>query len=370
MTDRAVAYDLVTETALQLNATAGQLLALCDGERDMDAAVDAWAKASGIGREVISKDVENALSIFTEVGLVGREEWYVGPQRPVGSNAPAPEGSGVGEAHRVIDYDISFRSAQPGLVSNIDDFLGTGPDRICNHVGGSGAEAAIVFDVNEEPSGHVVLVTDYEWDFPSRGAFFDQLTQVMNEYAVWTHSCLALHAGAVRSPDGEIVLLPAPSGAGKSTLTGAFMAAGWDYLGDEAIGVRPGTLDAVGYPKRLSINGESRQLLGLAPNGLSDLDPAELNAGIDRLCGDVGPVNRVVLPTYIEAARATIEDLSVDEAVVEILANTLNLARSQQAGLSAACDLAARVPVQRVVHCDAHTAVALIEDHARSYRKL
>lgn len=29
----------------------------------------------------------------------------------------------------------------------------------------------------------------------------------MNEYAVWTHTCAPLHAGALRSPTGDIVLL-------------------------------------------------------------------------------------------------------------------------------------------------------------------
>ena len=35
MGERAIAYDLITETAHQLNATAGTLLAACDGEGDV-----------------------------------------------------------------------------------------------------------------------------------------------------------------------------------------------------------------------------------------------------------------------------------------------------------------------------------------------
>ena len=48
--ERAIAYDLITETAHQLNATAGTLLAACDGEADVDAAVNAWAEDAGVDR--------------------------------------------------------------------------------------------------------------------------------------------------------------------------------------------------------------------------------------------------------------------------------------------------------------------------------
>ena len=93
---------------------------------------------------------------------------------------------------------------------------------------------------------------------------------------------------------------------------------------------------------------------------LGDLDPAEINADVVRLDGDVGPVNRVVLPTYEEGAEATLQRLEPHEAVVELLANTLNLARAGQAALDAVCDLATTVPVERLVHGNAHRAVARV----------
>ncbi len=188
----------------------------------------------------------------------------------------------------------------------LDTFLGTGTDT---------GDPTMFFDVHETDGGEVVLVTDYEWKSPSLEACLRQLTSVINEYAVWTHSCAALHSGAVRSPEGDIVLLPAPSGNGKSTLTGAFVAAGWDYLGDEAVGVRPGSMVAVGYPKRLAIDASSRAVLNLPESDSDDLDPAEINPGVNRLDGDVGQVNRVVLPTYLEGAEPSLQRLEPHEAV-------------------------------------------------------
>lgn len=353
MGDRAVAYDLVTETAHQLNASAGALLDACDGTSDIDDAVTAWADGAGANRERVAADVKAGLAMLEEMGLVGRDVPFDVPAQPTGSiEAAADDVVHVGLVHSVIDYDIALRGPQPELVATLDAFLGTGRDT---------GEPSLVFDVHENADGEVVLVTDYEWKFPSLDACLRQLTSVVNEYAVWTHGCAALHSGGVRSPGGAIVLLPAPSGNGKSTLTGAFLAAGWDYLGDEAIGVRADSKVAVGYPKRLAVDASSRAVLNLPESVSGDLDPAEINADVVRLDGDVGPVGRVVLPTYQEGAEVTVRRLEPHEAVVELLANALNLARAGQAALDALCDLAASVPVDRLVHGDAHLAVAQVE---------
>jgi len=360
--DRAVAYDLVTETAHQLNATAGALLAACDGVADVDAAVTDWAGEAGVDRADVAADVTAGLAMLTELGLVGRDEAFNAPKPPVGSTEDEAEGERAsdnvvtggavtGRVHPVIDHNIALRGPQADVLEALDAFLGTGTDA---------EKATMFFDAHETADGELVLVTDYEWRFPSREACLRQLTSVVNEYAVWTHSCAAFHAGAVRSPDGELVLLPAPSGNGKSTLTGAFVAAGWDYLGDEAIGVRPDSLVAVGYPKRLAIDASSRAVLNLPESDSADLDPAEISADVTRLDGDVGPISRVVLPTYQEGAEVTVQRLEPHEAVVELLANTLNLARAGQAALDAVCDLAATVPVERLIHGDAHQAVARV----------
>ncbi|MFZ1541806.1 MAG: PqqD family peptide modification chaperone [Candidatus Microthrix parvicella] len=370
--DRAVAYDLVTETAHQLNATAGALLAACDGVVDVDAAVTDWAGEAGVDRADVAADVTAGLAMLTELGLVGRDEAFNAPKPPVGSTEDEAEGERAsdnvvtggavtggavtggavtGRVHPVIDHNIALRGPQADVLEALDAFLGTGTDA---------EKATMFFDAHETADGELVLVTDYEWRFPSREACLRQLTSVVNEYAVWTHSCAAFHAGAVRSPDGELVLLPAPSGNGKSTLTGAFVAAGWDYLGDEAIGVRPDSLVAVGYPKRLAIDASSRAVLNLPESDSADLDPAEISADVTRLDGDVGPISRVVLPIYQEGAEVTLQRLEPHEAVVELLANTLNLARAGQAALDAVCDLAATVPVERLIHGDAHQAVARV----------
>lgn len=350
--DQAVAYDLVSETAHHLNGTAGAILAACDGSTDQEAAVAEWAEATGTDATIVATDVAAGLGALANLGLVGRRKAFEPTPPPVGSTAGGADGSVTGAVHLVLDWAISFRSAQPELLAVVDDFLDSGH---------TAPGTPLVFDIEERDDGQVRLVTDYEWLFPTRKACLDQLTTVMNEYAVWTHTCASLHAGAVRSAAGELVVLPAVSGGGKSTLTGAFVTAGWDYLGDEAIGIRAATNIAVGYPKRLAIDATSRAVLGLPASDAWDVDPRDLRSDAVRLGGDVGPISRVVLPTYVEGTGTTLEDLDPPAALDALLANTLNLGRAGQPGLDALCDLAASVPVQRLTHDDAHRAVQHIE---------
>lgn len=349
--ERGVVYDLVTETVHHLNATAAALLASCDGVSDRDALAAIWADATGADPTTVAVDLEAGLIALGAAGLTGRTTAFETPEPPEGSPVECPEGASCGAVHRVIDWELAFRSPQPELLESIDIHLGNG---------GAPGPPNLVVDVHEQPDGHVVINRDSERRFASRASFLHQLTALINEYAVRTQTCVALHAGAVRSSTGELVLLPAPSGAGKSTLTGAFVAAGWDYLGDEAIGVRPGELTAVGYPKRLAIDPASRSVLGLPESDAGDIDPAELHPEVTRLAGDVSAVTRVVLPNYVEGAELALDDLDPPAAVDELLANTLNLARAGQPALDALCDLAATVKVQRLIHSDVHQAVAHI----------
>ncbi|MCO5321168.1 MAG: PqqD family peptide modification chaperone [Microthrixaceae bacterium] len=354
MGDRALAYDLVTETAHQMNASAGMVLAACDGESDIGGAVRVWAEEYGIEPDGLRDDVNAGLEMLNALSLVGRDGDFVAPREPTGSTSAGDPGDALGAVHVAIDHKIAFRGPQSDILERIDSYMGTAR---------SDQSASIVFDVQVDVSGEVSLVADQVWRFLSFQACLDQLTSVMNRYAVQTHSCAAFHAGAVRSPAGEVALLPGPSGAGKSTLTAAFVVAGWDYLGDEAIGVRPGSCIAVGYPKRIAINNDRRLALDLSPDYQADIDPADLRSNVARLDGDVGPVSRVLLPTYVEAATPSSHQLTSDEAVVELLANTLNLARAGQTGLDAVVDLATSVPVYRLTYGDASQAVDHVATH-------
>lgn len=372
-----VVYDLVTETVHWLNATAGAVLAACDGSTDVGVAVSEWAASAGTAAGRIEADVEAVLSSFHDMGLVGRAEPFVPPEVPgpfrsgfrpdfvethyrsAGApDSPGPSGSPGGlalsAAHAVIDHRVAFVGPHD-LIEAIDGFLGAALEPQHD------VEPTVVFEVDDS-DGPLVLHAQRVVRAASLSDLLEQLPAVLNEWAVATPGCLTLHSGGVRSPGGEIVLLPAPSGSGKSTLTGALVAAGWDYLSDEAIGVRAGALVAVGYPKPLSLSPASRDALGLGlpAEGSEHVDPAALRSGVERLPGDVGRVGRVVLPTRAEGVAPELVDLGPRDALTALLANTLNLAYVGQVGLDTLCDLAESVPVQRFVYGDVGDAVAAL----------
>lgn len=345
-----MAYDVAAEVVHLLNATAAHLLAVCDGVSDLDELVASWASPSGAPAATVARDVARGIEQFMALGLVGRDAALA--VLPVPKGSPRFAFEHLGAVHAVLDEGVQFRSPHPGLLRSIDAALGmSDPGRV----------ATIAFDVTEDAGGGVHLHTESEWSFPSLEGCLEQLPTVINEYAVRSAGCVVLHAGAVRSPAGAVVVMPAPPGAGKSTLTAALIQGGWDYVTDEAVGIRAGSLQAVAYAKPLALDPASRAALGLPPTGLLVTAPSELRSDVARVRGDAGPVTRVVLPQYVAGAAISIEPLSPSHAIQALIGHATNLGRVGQPGLEALCALAASVPVHRLVHGEARHAVAAIE---------
>lgn len=345
MGDRVIGYDLVGETAHLLNASAGTVLVACDGRTSADDAVARWAQATGTETAEVRSGLESALASLTERGLVGRTTEWVPPSPLRGCRATG-HGLAVFETvHSVIDWAVTFRSTRPDALAAVDAHLGT---RRMDHSG-----TPLVIEVEPLPGGQIAVREEIEWTFESLNACIDQLTGLLAGFAPKTTTCAVLHAGAVRSPRGEIVLLPGASGSGKSTLVAAFVGAGWGYLGEDAIGVRPGTRTAVGYPKRLRLDATSRKVLGLPPGDELDCDPRRLNDAAACLSGDVGPVDRIVFAEHVRGHEITMERLDPDATLQALLVNASNLAYAGEPALDAICDLAAEAESLRLVHGDA-----------------
>lgn len=361
--DKVIVYDLVTETAHRFNHSAAELLRASSTQSAFGELISRWSAEARADHEAVEGSVERLMEQFREMGLIGRLGAVVTPERPVGSPKKAGDAAILGAAHPVVDHHIVFRSSQIDLVAAIDRHLGSGRDDLA---------PTLVFDVSEEPDGEILMETDESWKFLNLSSFLDQLPSVLDEYATWSHRCAVIHAGAVRSPGGDTYLFAGPSGHGKSTLTAAFVQAGWDYLGDEAIGVRPGTCMAVGYPKRLAIGSRSREVLGLPPGNEEldagwmrvcfDVEPEAVRHDVLRLSGEVGPISAVMLAEYVDGELGSIERLQPDDAIIDLLANTVNLNRCRQLGLDALSDLAATVPVSRLRFSDARRVPSLLGD--------
>ena len=348
--DLIVAYDLVGGVVHLLNATAAALLDAGDATADLGALATAWAKHTDTDRAVVERDLRAGIEDLRRIDLVGRPTARPAAVSIHGCLGSALPGGGV---HAVLDEGVRFHSSRPDLLAAIDAELG---------IAEPGRTTTVEMEVGEDRAGVIRLTGGGHRAFDSRSAFLGQLPSVVNEVATDTSRCVALHAGAVRARSGAVVLLPARSGSGKSTLTGALVQAGWDYLGDEAIGVHAATLDAMAYAKPLALDGAARSVLGLAPDRTSSTACRELRPDAAALRGRVGPISLVVLPTFVAGAATTLEPLSPRDAVVALLEHTLNLSRVGQPALSALCQVAEQVEVQRLVHGGVDRAVPAIED--------
>ncbi len=253
----------------------------------------------------------------------------------------------------MLDEGVRFRSADASLLTDIDTLLASLHDD---------RAATLDLTVHEAADGTVALTgSGTDRTYGSRTSFLDALPTALNQIAAASTACIALHAGCVRSPAREVVLLPATSGHGKTTLTAALVQAGWDYGTDEAVGVRTGSLATVTYPKPLVLDATSRAVLGLGEAASPNVLPGELRADVTILVDSAGPVDRVVLPRYEAGAATSLsEPLEPREAVIAVLEHALNLRLVGESGLVALCQLAERVPVQRLVHGDVHEAVAAL----------
>jgi hypothetical protein len=142
---------------------------------------------------------------------------------------------------------------------------------------------------------------------------------------------LALHAGAV-SIDGAGVLLPAPPGHGKSTLTCGLVLHGFDLLSDEAALLRLDEPVIDPFPRPISLEEPSLDLLPglrkrLARTYGAFLADRAFVAAEDLRSGSAGEpciVRHVVLPKYVEGARTRLTPLAKAEALASMTAQCFN----------------------------------------------
>ena len=114
----------------------------------------------------------------------------------------------------------------------------------------------------------------------TRQRLVEHYFSILNELALDNFSGLAVHAGVVAQGRCAIAF-PGPSGAGKSTLVAACVAAGFDYVSDEALCINLSG-DLVPYPRPLMLSEASRRVVRpteVIPNPLPSkhaVSPADL----------------------------------------------------------------------------------------------
>lgn len=351
--DGALLHDTLRYEIHVLNPIGAVVWASCDGTTPLAELVDDFAEATGHPAPEIERDVRAHLDQLRAAGLVDRPPLPAPVSPPVDGPIDEPL---VLRSLRVLDEAVEVRANEAGLLDRVRlvfrDLVAT--DRpVTTRVG-----LARLDDGQVRVHGR-----GYDRTVEGGEALDEALASWLNQVVAPSAAVLAFHAGAVRSPDGRVVLIPGTSGAGKSTLTAALVQAGWDYLTDEAAGIRCDSLGAVGYPKPLALDASSRSLLGLA-SGHGTVPVAEVRADATAVLGDAGPVHAVVFPAGVAGGGPSRRRLDPHEAVVAMAANAINLVPSGQLGLEALAGVATTVPCVQLGVRDLSAAVAEIRAFA------
>lgn len=187
-----------------------------------------------------------------------------------------------------------------------------------------------------------------------------------------TGDLLLIHAGAVLTPAGDGLLLPAPSGSGKTTLVAGLVRQGFGYLSDEAGAIDPVTGRLHPYPKALTLKSAPAELFPdlVAVNGRRDLLPGIWHVRPqDIRPGSVGgpsEVRFVVAPRYRRGARTELAPMSRAAGVVELGDNTMNLLFYRSRALTLLARVVARARCYRLEYGDLGQGVRAIERLTRS----
>lgn len=345
-TDSAVAVDLATDKAHVLSRAAAWLLSQ-ESPVTID---DLVAAAPAAERDELRESILDTIDTLRTPGLVERDEPFDWPVPFADGGGPQP-GAHIGATHAVIDRRIAFRSDDAELLERVDAMLGDAVDE----------PATRFFDLTPDAeTGGIRLYAADEWVFPTEDRLLWQLPTVLNDDGSHTHAVAVVHCGVVRTPDGRVIMMAAPPNAGKSTLTGALVAAGCDYLGDESVGITlEGTV--LGYPKPLTLSPTSRQVLGLGGVDFPHARAAELRADVD-LVAEAAGIDEILLVRYDPTHTGMMSGRPLEPvpALEAMLGNVLNLSRAGEQGLEAICNLVESVPVVPFTHPGVDEAVPVI----------
>lgn len=220
-----------------------------------------------------------------------------------------------------------------------------------------------------ETSSRYRLLIDGKWVLGSGNPSHilnDLFSHVNVDTVEASREYVLVHAGAVVTPRGVGVMLPAPSGSGKTTLVAGLVRSGFGYLSDEAAVLDPDTGTLHPYPVHLSLKGASRDRF---PEGAPDtshagfageawhVDAEALRAGSVAEPCDVG---FVVAHRYEPGVDLRLDPLTQAEACVELVGNLMLGRRDAPRSMELLARICQVSKGYRLTHGDLDEAVGAI----------
>lgn len=358
--DGAVVFEPVSALLHRLNPEAALVVQGCSSGWSMADLVDDVARASGVEPAQVAADIETCLAELRHVGiLTDPAAAAAGPS--VGGRQIAQARDSTPElaepfssrSFAVLDEVVVIRSSDRDVLDRVDALF---EDLVVARAPTQAWSLTFGADSVRLAGPHERTAAYHHAD-----ALLDHLPTLLNEVAATSTTCLALHAGVVRAPNGDVMLLPGVSGSGKSTLTAWLVQQGWGYLSDETAAIRTGSLTMTPYPKPLTLDDTSRSLLGLDQSTSPLVRAAALRPGAAVSPDARPPAGRIVLLSYRANAPTTLVRLESGAAVLAVAEHALNLRRVGSRGLATLVDLISTVPCHRLTHGRLSDAQAALE---------
>jgi hypothetical protein len=258
----------------------------------------------------------------------------------------------VTPSYRALDFDFAVRTASDDLADYVERLLAPlATDRPARHlysVVDDGARFKSRYALYFE--GQHIVRTPLE---PLALAFL--LWHVNQAVVVASDRYLLLHAAAA-AYNGSAILLPAAMDSGKTTLVAGLVQRGCGYLTDEAAAIDPVTHHIDPYPKPLSIERGSWDVLADLRPELDDrflpyaqdqwhVVPDSIRPGaVAEPC----PARLIVSPRYQAGAKTTIEPISRAQAVLMLAENAFNFASHKAESLHTLAEMVRRCECYRL----------------------
>ncbi|MBU1169052.1 MAG: hypothetical protein KKD44_05750 [Proteobacteria bacterium] len=185
---------------------------------------------------------------------------------------------------------------------------------------------------------------------------------------------LPLHAGAIETPQGAVLICGA-SGSGKSSLIASFVKRGFRFLSDDTSPVKvneDGNVITLPYLPQLKLSRDSAAMSGFDTVGLQ---PIRRDAKVDKFYLDLSdcfsnrasPVRTVYVLMRHSGTRLGMEKLSMAEKMKVLLNRTNGFPFIKGLGLSEwhfkrTADLATRLDIKRIRRPDGQNTHTQITD--------
>lgn len=274
----------------------------------------------------------------------------------------------AGASYRVLSYCFSIRWNTDDLGVLVNHVLGgfTVPPESCLERSPPPNTSAItpvysLIDGTRAFYGQDLIAQSNHLSFVLDRLFWHINTETIRR----TGDFLLIHAGAVATPFGEGVVLPAPTGAGKTTLVAGLIKAGFGYLSDEAAAIDPISRNLYPYAKALSLKDEALfkwfpDLYTIDGNGIKvrrHLRAEEIRSGS---AAEPCPISFVIAFRFDQGLPTVLTPLSAGEGALELVRNALNLHLYGSRALPLLADVVRSARCYRLVSGNGHEAVSAV----------